>query len=85
MLDKQTKFEKEKFMDSKKKLSGMAYVEDLCNVPNSIAGWAWIEGWICGYTDPMHELANDESLREDLMEILLTYRRRRELDETKAT
>ena len=31
---------------------------------------SWLEGWICGYTDPIHANLDDERIREELINYL---------------
>ena len=31
---------------------------------------SWLEGWICGYTDPIHNNPGDEEIKEELFNYL---------------
>ena len=38
----------------------------------------WLEGWICGFTDPVHQYDNDSFVQEELMNHLRSLRQRLE-------
>jgi len=31
---------------------------------------AWLEGWACGWTDPVHEYSNGSEAREELLDYI---------------
>ena len=34
----------------------------------------WLEGWICGFTDPIHQYDNESTVQEKLMDCLQSLR-----------
>ena len=36
---------------------------------------SWLEGWICGYTDPEHERSGDDLMKEELFDHLRELRK----------
>ena len=52
-------------------VSGIAYITDIFNESGDSA---WLEGWICGYTDPAHQYSNGDAVKDSLLAILQELR-----------
>ena len=49
---------------------GKDYVREFANDATTPTGYAWIEGWICGYTDPDHSDILHAQFRDEMMDYL---------------
>ena len=47
--------------------SGKDYITEMAQDTSTDTGWAWIEGWICGYTDPDHSDILHAQFRDEMM------------------
>ena len=64
-----------KSQDGKNYLSELFYETEL-NKKGKISksSIAWMEGWVCGFTDPYHGHQGDETTREELLQYLKELR-----------